>query len=171
MIKKHECIPIDGGYAVIEDIQLKNNSDANIIATIGIRKEGVPLIEEPDEILEAFMRQHPMWLKQSAIESKQYHYFKRGYKANPKQYTEAEHKACWEAAQNSVGPSNKSYEDYLKSLQKVPISVELEYEALPDLTDVIYNGSETNYGAVIEKLKITNPEANTIIPIKVNYNE
>ncbi len=151
-----------------------------IIASIGIKIEGIPLIEEVDEVEQLAFKELGITFigdkdKQTFNEVQ---VFKAGYKANTKQYSEEDLRKAFKAGEKYASGTDDfpmagntfkylNEDDYIKSLQKVPISVELGYEMIPDLSNVVYNGSETNYGAVIERLKV-NPD-NTITPKSINY--
>lgn len=187
---KSSIIKIEGGYVVVDKeanvrggdwFYMEGTSDSwatglrqaekgelvfghfKVIASIGKRIEGVPFIELPSEIE----------IPKHFISDREISSYKQGYKAaqSKGQYSEEDVlKACELAGQRAANANNYSEAamkeevlPFLKSLQtKRPISVELEYE--PDLTE------ENKFAAVWSyKLKITNPETNTIIPIKIEF--
>lgn len=216
MTKKHDILPIDGGYVVVDEenegsigdiciayypstlkLPAKIISDQNnessphwnveylkdrgeifawekdatskIIASIGKRIEGVPLIELPDEALRiANMALYGAFPNATKEEEKLYkEIYANGYRtaSNIKRYTEADIMKAVQFGLNKKGCIHKDTINlYLHSLQKVPISVELEYELFG-----VQEGNFDPFRTAIEILKITNPETNTIIPIKVNY--
>jgi hypothetical protein len=217
IFKQDSIIPIDGGYVVVDkeakkgdyfynivnecvygpamDYELLNNIDFKVIASIGIRIEGVPLIEEPLPDIHVFEVYNPkagekansrihvctFIDEQDAINfCKPYTHLEilpnwiKGTN-NQKQYTEADVRKAFKAgarAKSMLSSVTNSWdkafinfeESYIKSLQKVPISVELEYE---------YNNiaSSMKGGKQGWQFKITNTETNTITPIKIEYND
>ena len=163
VFNKENIIPINGGYVIVDNEVSIQESDwylydnvsiiqANgligfhetvkdrclkILASIGIKIEGVPLIEEVDEVEKMATVNNPHLICYkgegglgeqvyvSAIKN-----FKDGYKANTKQYSEEDMRKAFEAGQ--LDKSNNWYggefSQFIKTIQKVPISVELEYE-------------------------------------------
>lgn len=202
MTKTHEIIPITDGYVVVENAKIQtedgwfvsfkldsrtivegihkfgeyasDNADRKIIASIGIKIKGVPLIEEVDEVEQlakdwtksrgytnSSLDDKYLWSREQAS-------FKAGYKANTKQYSEEDLRKAFKAGENRGSWNRHGYaklpmdaEDYLKSLQKVPISIELEYENLGN-KGAYYCSSMADW-----QLKV-NPN-NTITPKSISY--
>lgn len=171
MIKKFEkdsIIEIEGGFAVVDKeapinigeyyLNLKDNilhkAEGNlteagnsmfnrikVIATIGIRIEGVPLIELPKELKDGYLVTG------------------RGEKGE--YFIESEKEVFIKDKNNQVWARNK--ENAFKSLQKIPVNIELEYEELG------FQGNGELLPKEVNKLKITNKETNTITPINIKY--
>lgn len=195
---KDSIIPIGGFFALIENKQYINNSEyfyikgqevkhcnnpqtGNfnvIVATIGDRIEGVPLIELPDE--DKFLQYSNKLLTDSFVgwSSDAIDGYKTAlgsltkfYKAEAQQqgrYSEEDILSFLKFLaldhNHKYNTTKNAWDDFKLSLQtKRIVSIELEYETLfkdsRDFKDVIY------------RLKITNPETNTIIPKFVSYGE
>ncbi len=144
-----------------------------IIASIGIRIEGVPLIELPDEAEEAYYTYHN-WneeerKREAIINMCKTSEFVQGYKASEKKYTEADIRKAIKKAL-LIGKSRVLFESnivenhqngIIQSLQtKVPINVILEYEHNCGFPDCINEDHSI--------LKV-NTETNTIIPKSIEY--
>lgn len=237
MTKTHEIIPITDGYVVIDkdvkpvigdfaylefaespkDNEIYQLTDKTldegfkIIASIGIKIEGVPLINLPNEddeirklstnLINGEMKETFLWNRKQyfnriksvfkenideEVIQKHIHLwlsshfgfgFKAGYKANTKQYSEEDMQnllnTCKEAAM--IGTSihvESAGKQFIKSLQKVPISVELEYIDNGYEVDMEGRGGmDEGDTCWMERLELkVNPD-NTITPTKINYNE
>ncbi len=160
------------------DYAINGVYNLHIVASIGVKIEGVPLIEIPDDVdkvypvriirntlgdgsfADAHELQRKLWLE--------------GYNANTKQYSEEDMIACNVAYNKYIqkltnGVPNFSAwvknegKEFLKSLQKVPISVELEYTILSQ-----WKQDENSHGRVNTEVLKVNPD-NTITPKSINY--
>jgi len=207
MTKKYEFVPIDDGYAAVDNtVSLSTGtrywvSPENgkgyviksdymkygwpVIASFGIRIEEIPLIEPHDEKLETARKlaedKFPID-GESSFNGLFQGGFVHGYMANPNQYTEADllryidlRMKIWRESilkqefkdhpEPFKAQAEAVHERAVKSLQKVPISVELEYiNKLLFLSSAPGDKNETE-----DVLKITDPEANTITPISIQY--
>lgn len=168
MIKKHEIVAVKDGYVVIDkeaDVQggdwfyRTSGSDSwvngiqqakkgefvdgypKVIASIGIKIEGVPLIELTDEVEQL--------AKEWCDDAREEGAFIAGYKTNTKQYSEddmfkifKEGRFCGQ--DESEDKLRGEFNFIIKSLQKVPISVCLLME----------NGVPLQQDGVIKPVKI-----------------
>lgn len=139
-----------------------------IVCSIGKRIEGVPLIELPDEAKQLALKEYPVnvqWrddFNDYADENFEARLgFEEGYKANPKQYTEADMINAMalmaeEMHHNGMGPCSAFHhkarglwdnkKNMFKSLQKVPISVCLLMEnGVPLQENRVIKPVEINY--------------------------
>jgi len=177
-------------YFLNPNRELYKCDDANcfkIIATIGTKRlKGVPMIELPDEAeIEALQwykkRYYVDTIAEHHKEFPQVIGFQIGYKAAQAkgQYTEEDIKIAYEQGRmnNSVLTTDKdylSYEDLIKSLQtkQIPTSIELALDC--SLGGIKMEGASCGKNnnckwPSCSTIKITNPETNTIIPVKVSY--
>lgn len=139
-----------------------------VIATIGKRIDGVPLIELANDIDDKLRCSCPGYGNGDTVENSIYiHGWVDGYKANTAKYSEEDIRRAWElgscygSAEDNVLPEAiRAQNDYLQSLQKQPIPTEIELETFIS----VYKGNGT-YGG--EFPVIHNTETNTITA--VNY--
>jgi len=163
MYKKHEVIPITDGYVIVDkEAEIKQGeicvdsylsvgpfADLSkyglgydkttihlVIASIGIKIEEVPLIEEVEQ----------QYSKKEVLKACELAGIRAGNANNYSEYY-----------------MKKEVLFYLKSLQKVPISVELEYAILSQ-----WKQDENSHGRVNTEVLIVNPD-NTITPKSINY--
>lgn len=169
---------------------------SKVIASIGKRIEGVPLIEEVDELEELISELPIDWMgtgsvKSAEAEEKAWTKKWNAYKAaqSKGQYSEEDmilysnwltqwlftnkyRKLIDGAKPYGIGDFISDEELFAKwkSLQpkRIPISVELEMQGYTADYREIFNPNSTSK-EIIWLVKITSPETNTIIPINIEY--
>ena len=174
----------DGWYLQLGSSQFRPIREfQKITCSIGKRIEGVPLIEEVDEDTEdnewkltdlarEIFHKYPNDVTSYHIAVKAGYDLAKAAQSKGQYSEEDVLKACELAGQRAANANNYSEAamkdeilPFLKSLQpkRIPVSVELEVEIMRSADSFDLSVYST------DRLKITNPETNTITPIKIEY--